>query len=104
MKLEVGNKIKGREIVFVSEDKTIWATYEQFSLGAKGKIWGKMFDQDLTPEERAEYWENAIQIIEIDNIWYKLLEMPAEYADVFRRCHWYLENNASAYSRKECFA
>ena len=103
MILEVGKWIKGREIVFVSDDGNIWATYEQFSLGAKGKIWGKMFDQDLTPEERAEYWENAIQIIEIDGVWYKLLEMPAEYADVFRRCHWYLENVASAYSRKECF-
>ena len=63
-----------------------------------------MFDQDLTPEERKEYWDNAIQIIEIDGVWYKLLEMPAEYADIFHRCRWYLENNASAYSRKECFA
>jgi len=41
MKLEVGKKIKGREIVFVSDDGNIWATYEQFSLGAKGKIWGE---------------------------------------------------------------
>lgn len=104
MKIEVGKKIKGREIVFVSDDKRIWATYSRDSLGAKGKIWGKMFDQNLTPEERAEYWDACIQIIEIDGTWYRLLEMPAEYADVFRRCHWYLENNASAYSRKECFA
>lgn len=102
--LEVGKKIRGREIVFVSDDKRIWATYSQFSLGAKGKIWGRMFDQDLTPEERAEYWENAIQIIEVNGAWYKVLEMPAEYADIFRRCNWYLENSASAYSRKECFA
>ena len=104
MKLEVGKKIKGREIVFVSDDRNIWATYEQFSLGAKGKIWGKMAIQNPTPEERAEYWDACIQIIEIDGTWYRLLEMPAEYADVFRRCQWYLENNASAYSRKECFA
>jgi len=102
MTLEVGKKIKGREVVFVSENKRIWATYEQFSLGAKGKIWGKMPVQNPTPEERAEYWDSCIQIIEVDGVWYKLLEMPEEYADVFRRGHWYLENNASAYSRKEC--
>lgn len=103
MKIEVGKKIRGREIVFVSDDRNIWATYEQFSLGAKGKIWGKMAIQNPTEEERREYWDACIQIIEIDGTWYRLLEMPAEYADVFRRCHWYLENNASAYSRKECF-
>lgn len=101
MALEVGKKIKGREIVFVSEDKRIWATYERFSLGAKGKIWGKMLIQNPTPEERAEYWDNCTQIVEVDGVWYKVLEMPEEYADVFRRCHWYLENNASAYCRKE---
>ena len=103
MKIEVGQKIKGREIVFVSEDKRIWATYEQFSLGAKGKIWGKLAVQNPTEEERREYWDNAIQIIEIDGVWYKVLEMPAEYADIFRRCHWYLENSASAYSKNGVF-
>ena len=103
MTLEVGKKIKGREIVFVSEDKRIWATYSKDSLGAKGKIWGRMAIQDPTEEERKEYWDNAIQIIEVDGVWYKVLELPAEYADVFRRCHWYLENVASAYSKKGVF-
>lgn len=99
MILEVGKRIKGREIVFVSEYKTIWATYEQFSLGAKGKIWGKMFDQDLTPEERAEYWENAIQIIEIDGVWYKVLELVPDYPAIFSRCTWWTTSKHSAYSK-----
>jgi hypothetical protein len=103
MTLEVGKKIRGREVVYVSPDKRVWATFMPDSLGAKGKIWGKMLVQNPTDEERREYWDNAIQIIEIDGVWYKVLEMPMEYADVFRRCNWYLENEASAYSRKGCF-
>lgn len=101
MKLEVGMKIKGREVVFVSEDKRVWATYERDSLGAKGKIWGKMFDQDLTPEERKEYWDNAIQIIEIDGVWYKVLELVQDYPEIFTRCNWYTTNPASYYSKEE---
>lgn len=99
--MEVGRKIKGREIVFVSEDKRIWATYSRDSLGAKGKIWGKTFDQDLTPEERAEYWDNAIQLIEIDGVWYKVLELVQDYPGIFTRCNWYTTNPASYYSKEE---
>lgn len=99
--LEVGRKIKGREIVFVSEDKRIWATYSRDSLGAKGKIWGKTFDQDLTPEERAEYWDNAIQLIEIDGVWYKVLELVQDYPEIFTRCNWYTTNLSSYYSKEE---
>lgn len=101
MKLEVGGKIKGQEIVFVSPNKRIWATYEADSLGAKGKIWGKMLIQNPTPEERAEYWENAIQLIEIGGVWYKILELVQDYPEIFSRCNWYLSNPASYYSKEE---
>ena len=101
MALEVGKKIKGREVVFVSEDKRIWATYEQFSLGAKGKIWGKMLIQNPTPKERAEYWDNAIQLIQIDGVWYKVLELVQDYPEIFTRCNWYTTNPASYYSEEE---
>ena len=98
MKIEVGKKIKGREIVFVSDDGNIWATYEQFSLGAKGKIWGRMLVQNPTPEERAEYWDNCTQIIEIDGVWYKVLELVQDYPAIFSRCTWYTTHKASYYS------
>ena len=97
--LEVGRKIKGREIVFVSEDKRIWASYEQFSLGAKGKIWGRMLVQNPTQEERAQYWDNAIQLIQIDGVWYKILEFVQDYPEIFSRCNWYTTNPASYYSK-----
>jgi hypothetical protein len=98
--LEIGRKIKGREVVFVSPDKRIWATYEADSMGAKGKIWGKMPVQNPTAEERAEYWDNAIQIIQIDGVWYRLLEYTQDYPEIFSRCRYYAENPASFYSRK----
>lgn len=99
--LEVGQKIKGREIVFVSPDKRIWATYSRDSLGAKGKIWGKLQFQNPTPEERAEYWENSIQLIEIGGVWYKILELVQDYPEIFSRCNWYLSSKASYYSKGE---
>lgn len=99
--LEVGRKIKGREIVFVSEDKTIWATYSRDSLGAKGKIWGKMLVQNPTEKERREYWDNAIQLIEIDGVWYKVLELVQDYPEIFTRCNWYTTNPASYYSKEK---
>lgn len=99
--LEVGKKIKGCEVVFVSEDKRVWATYERDSLGAKGKIWGKMLVQNPTPKERAEYWDNAIQLIQIDGVWYKILEFVQDYPEIFSRCNWYTTNPASYYSKEE---
>ena len=97
--LEVGRKIKGREIVFVSEDKRIWATYSRDSLGAKGKIWGKMLVQNPTEEERREYWDACIQIIEVDGVWYKVLELVPDYPAIFSRCTWWTTNKASYYSK-----
>ena len=101
MTLEVGRKIRGREVVFVSEDKRVWATFMPDSLGAKGKIWGKMLIQNPTPKERAEYWDNAIQLIQIDGVWYKVLELVQDYPEIFTRCNWYTTNPASYYSEEE---
>ena len=99
--MKVGQKIKGREVVFVSSDGSVWATYEADSLGAKGKIWGRMLVQDPTPEERAEYWDNAIQLIQIDGVWYKILELVQDYPEIFSRCNWYTTNPASYYAKEE---
>ena len=97
--MKVGDKIRGREVVFVSEDGNVWATFMPDSLGAKGKIWGKLEVQNPTAEEREEYWDNCIQIIEINGIWYKVLELVPDYPAIFSRCIWWTTNKASYYSK-----
>lgn len=95
--LEVGKKVRGDEVVFVSADHRVWAAYGRDRLGAKGIIWGKMLVQNPTPEEREEYWDHAIQIIELDGVWYKVLEYVQDYPEIFRRCRFYTEDKRSAY-------
>lgn len=97
MTIEVGQKIRGNEIVFVSENKNFFATYCGSSLGDKGKIFGKMFNQEPTFEERFDMFNHGIQTEFWDGVWWRLLEYCADYPMIFARCNWYATNRASAY-------
>lgn len=102
MTLEVGAKFRSdAEIVFVSEDKRLIGVYHRFDMGDKGRIWGKMFVQDLNADEREEFFNLRIQIRQINGVWYQLLESVKDYAQIFSRCNWYVSNRASAFSQPE---
>lgn len=81
----------------VSADERLVATYQRWSLGDKGRIWAKNCFPDRS-------YLGKVVTTTFSGVGYHLVESCAEYADLMRRFNWYITSDASAYSRKECFA
>ena len=101
MKLEVGNKIRGREIVWVSDDKRVFAVHTPYDLGKKGVIWGKMFFQKPSADDRQELWNAGIQHDEFDGVWYMVLDTAEDYPQIFSKCRKITTDASSAYAYLE---
>ena len=101
MKIEVGQKLKTGEIVWVSDDKRVFAVYIPDSLGDKGVIWGKMNFQKLSLAEREEFWDAGFQIQQFNDVWYMVLERCVDYAEIFTRCRHLVTDKSSVYTYPE---
>ena len=101
MKIEVGQKIRGHEIVWVSEDKRVFGVHTPDNLGSKGRIWGKMHFQKLSLAEREEFWNAGFQIQQFNDMWYMVLERCADYAEIFTKCRHLVTDKSSIYAYPE---
>lgn len=101
MKIEVGQKIRGHEIVWVSDDKRVFGVHTPDDLGKKGVIWGKMFFQNPSADDRQEMWNAGIQHREFNGVWYMVLDTADDYAQIFSKCIKLTTDKASAYAYPE---
>lgn len=101
MEIKVGQKIRGCEIVWVSDDKRVFGVSTPDDLGSKGVIWGKMFFQDLIMKERQELFDAGVQMLQFNDVWYTVLERCADYAQIFSRCNRITTDPASAYAHPD---
>ena len=101
MKIEVGQKLKTGEIVWVSEDKRVFGVYMPFGLGSKGVIYGKCHFQKISADEQEEFRNVGIFLKQFAGVWYMELERVADYAEIFSRCRHLVTNKASIYAYPE---
>jgi len=99
MEIKVGQKIRGHEIVFVSDDKRVFGLSTPDSLGRKGVVYGKCHFQKLS-EDDLEGMRNArFEPRKFNDVWYIVLDSCPDYASIFSRCNYWTTNPSSAYSK-----
>ena len=91
--ITIGKNHSAGTIEKVSADERVVATYSQWSLGDKGRIWVRNHFPDKD-------YLGKVPTTTFDGNGYHLAESCAEYAYLMRRFSWYLTDKASAYSRK----
>lgn len=98
MEIKVGNKIKGREIVFVSDDKRVIGVSTPDNLGRKGIVYGQCHFQKLSSDDLEEMRNARFEPTKIGETWYIVLDSCADFPQIFSRCNWWTTNPGSAYS------
>lgn len=99
--IEVGKKLKGKEIVWVSDDKRVFGVSTPDDLGKKGVILGKMHFQKLSAEEREEFYDAGTQIMQVDDVWYMVLDYAEDYPQIFSKCVWWTTDPSSSFAHPE---
>ena len=97
--IEIGRKIRSNEVVAVSENGKLFATFSRFDLGNKGRIYGKTECKDMPTKLYMSLIESGFAPINVDGTWYILLEYVRDYPQIFSRMNWWENNPASAYSK-----
>lgn len=96
--VEVGRKIRGNEVVAVTDNGKVFAVYSPGDMGAKGRIYAKA-SEGLTYETRREMVEAGFPYIMVDGEWYFLIEYVPDYPRIFTRMNWWANSMKSAYSK-----
>lgn len=97
--IEVGRKIRSSEVVAVSENGKLFATYSQFDMGDKGRIYGNTERRKLPYGLYMSMIKSGFAPLMIDGEWYILLEYVADYPQIFSRMNWWEHRTESYYSK-----
>ena len=98
MELKVGNKFRGHEIVFVSDDKRVIGISTPDNLGRKGVVYGKCHFQKLSEDDLEGLRNAKFEPTKIADVWYIVLDSCVDYPQIFSRCNHWTTDPSSAYS------
>ena len=101
MEIKVGQKIRGSEIVWVSEDKRVFGVYSPNDLGKKGTIWGKCHFQKLSEDDIEDFRNVGILVRKFFGVYYMVLDRVDDYPAIFTECRRLVTDPASVFSQPE---
>ena len=101
MEIRVGQKVRGGEIVWVSEDKRVFGVYNPDDLGKKGTIYGKCHFQKLSEQDLEDFWNARILIRKFAGVYYMVMDYVPDYPAIFTECNRLVTDPASAFSQPE---
>ena len=93
MAIQLGRKIKGYEVIAVSDDEKVVALYSGSSLGDKGRI------MTIAEWDYMTYANGGIPTMQIDGRLYKQSDSCAEIGPTMARFNWWTTSKHSAYSK-----